>query len=303
MQQHFHTVLGSMAADELGITLPHEHICCYSEYLYRMAGNRYLDKQALFLHAVSYLKEMKERYKLNTFIDCTPVNIGRDLDLLKRVSEHTGVNIISATGFYHTEEPLVSNLAPECIADYIISDAQAVRPGILKCAVEREQISPGLEKVLTAVAKAQQALELPVVLHTNARNRNGLQALQLLLDCGVKPQAVTVGHLSDTDDAEYLKTIAAYGCYLGFDRLYGNTSEEYIGKTTEKIMALCRLGYSDKILLSHDALFYNGFEAAPKINQTPRYAYVFDYILPELPADIARKITVENPAKMLGCGK
>ena len=27
------TVLGDIKEDALGITLPHEHICCYSEYL------------------------------------------------------------------------------------------------------------------------------------------------------------------------------------------------------------------------------------------------------------------------------
>ena len=301
--QHYKTVLGDVAAADLGVTLPHEHICCYSEYLYQMAGKQYLDKDLLLLYAVEYLKELKKTYHLHTFVDCTPVNIGRDLDLLKRASEQSGVNILCSTGFYYTEEPLVCRLAPERIADFLITDALSSQASILKCAVEQEQISSGLEKILTAIGQAQRSLGLPIVLHTNAKNKNALPALEILLSCGVKPQAITVGHLSDTDDVEYLKTVAAYGCYLGFDRLYGDTSEEYINKTTQKILALTQSGFGDKLLLSHDALFFNGFEPDPQIRKTPRYAYVFDHILPKLPTELAEKITRENPANMLGCGE
>ena len=37
----------------------------------------------------------------------------------------------------------------------------------------------------------------------------------------IQPNAVTVGHLSDADDPEYVKSIASYGCYIGLDRMYG----------------------------------------------------------------------------------
>ena len=34
---HIKTVLGNIPEQDLGITLAHEHICCYSEYPYQMA--------------------------------------------------------------------------------------------------------------------------------------------------------------------------------------------------------------------------------------------------------------------------
>lgn len=71
----FKTVLGDISESDLGATLVHEHICCYSEYAYRMAGKDYLDKDALADTATGYLKELKKKYGLATFVDCTPINI------------------------------------------------------------------------------------------------------------------------------------------------------------------------------------------------------------------------------------
>lgn len=37
------TVLGEISKKALGVTLPHEHICCYSEYALMMMGKRYIE--------------------------------------------------------------------------------------------------------------------------------------------------------------------------------------------------------------------------------------------------------------------
>jgi phosphotriesterase-related protein len=295
------TVLGDIKEDALGITLPHEHICCYSEYAYRMAGNDYLDKNALVGTSRIYLKELKKKYGLATFVDCTPINIGRDVELLKRISEQSEINIICSTGFYYTDEPVLYNTTADQLCRCIVSDAQSVNAGIIKCAVENETISCFGEKLLQACAKAHLCLGLPIVLHSNANNRNALKALEILFSEGINPNAVTVGHLSDTDDLEYVKSIASYGCFIGLDRLYKNTSEEYVSKKTQSILELCKASYEDQILLSHDALFFNGFEAELKIYEQPRFSYCFDYILPQLPKSLSDKLMVQNPMRMLSC--
>ena len=98
--------------------------------------------------------------------------------------------------------------------------------GVIKCAVEHETISPFQEKLLRACAKTQLQLGLPIVLHTNAKNQNATKALPILLSEGVTPSSVTVGHLSDTDDFDFIKNIASCGCYIGLDRLYQGISQE-----------------------------------------------------------------------------
>ena len=174
------TVLGEIRADALGVTLPHEHICCYNEYALRMMGERYLDKDALRAASVAYLKEMKKKYSLSTVFDCTPVNIGRDIDLLRRVSEESEINIATSTGFYYTDEPSLYSATAEMIAEYILTDAKATNAAIIKCAVEREEITPFLEKVLRACAMAHRECGLPIVMHSNARNKNARAALEIL---------------------------------------------------------------------------------------------------------------------------
>lgn len=297
----FKTVLGDISESDLGVTLAHEHICCFSEYAYQMVGKDYLDKNALADTATVYLKELKKKYGLATFVDCTPINIGRDVELLKRISEQSEINIICSTGFYYTDEPVLYNTSAEQLCKYMVADAYAVNAGIIKCAVENEAITCFGEKLLRACAKAHLCLGLPIVLHSNANNRNALKALEILFSEGVNPNAVTVGHLSDTDDLEYVKSIASYGCFIGLDRLYKNTSEEYISKKTQSILELCKASYEDQILLAHDALFFNGFEAELKIYEQPRFSYCFDYILPRLPKSLSDKLMVQNPMRMLSC--
>jgi predicted metal-dependent phosphotriesterase family hydrolase len=74
-------------------------------------------------------------------------------------------------------------------------------------------------------------------------------------------------------------------------------------KKVYAINDLCNGGFEDKILLSHDALVYNGFNPDLTINETPRFPFVFDNILPKLSNQLAQKIMIENPIKMLKCGE
>lgn len=295
------TILGDISENDVGIALPHEHICCYSEYLYQMAGKKYMNKEQLLDCCVTYLKYLKERYNLETIIDCTPINIGRDVELLKKISQKTRVNIICSTGFYYTEEPVMFNTTVEKLCEYIILDAENVNAGIIKCAVENEDISSFEEKLLRASSQAQLQLGLPMVIHTNANNNNGKKALDIILSEDVNPKAVTIAHLSDTDDMGYIRYFAECGCYIGFDRIYDDSLEEYIKQKIDVVMELCEIGYDNKILLSHDAQFFNGFDKKSDIIRTPRLNYLFDYILPNLPKEIGEKIVKDNVLKMLKC--
>ena len=215
------------------------------------------------------------------------------------MSDESEIKIVSSTGFYYTDEPVLYTAAAEELADYIVTDAKATNAGIIKCAVEREEITPFLEKVLRACAMAQKELGLPIVMHSNARNQNAKAALEILFSDGVAPSAVTVGHLSDTEDIDYVKEIAAHGCFIGLDRLRADTSEEYISKKLAMINGLTQAGYGGQILLSHDSLFFSGFDKQPKINEKPRLAYVFEHILPRFSEKMQKMLTVENPARAI----
>ena len=295
------TVLGNISANEIHTALCHEHICYYSDYLYMMSGKDYLDFDKLEEKAVAELRLLKEKYGLNLFVDCTPINIGRNIELLKRVSEKSGVNIVCSTGFYYTDEPVLFTSSVQTLAEHIINDAKNINAGIIKTAVESKNTSDFNKKILQATAVVYKELNLPIVVHTNANNQNGLSALEFLLENGVKPEKITIGHLSDTEDLNYILKIAKSGCYIGLDRMYDVKTEEYINKKVNTVLSLCDEGYADKIILSHDESFFNGFEARPKIKDNVRFSYVFDYIRPRLPEDVFDKIIRQNPIDMLSC--
>lgn len=295
------TVLGKINECDVKSTLTHEHICCYCEFLYQMSLDKYIDKTEVEKAAVNHLKYLKEKYGLNLFLDCTPANIGRDVELLKRVSEKSGVHIVCSTGLYYTYNPIISSMNAETIAEHYVNDAKSINAGIIKAAVEEEKISDFNKKLLISSALAQSELGLPIVLHTNANNKNGLKALEILFNNGVNPQKTTVGHLSDTDDIEYVLEILSLGCYVALDRLHNNTSVDYISKKIKIIQSLCDAGYGDKILLSHDDMFFTGFSAEHKVQPIPRFEYVYKNILPRLDEITADTIMRKNPIAMLSC--
>lgn len=295
------TVLGRVSENEINAVLCHEHVCCYSEYLWKMSGKKLFNENELLMVAVKQLRHLNDKYGMNLFIDCTPVNIGRNVKLLRKLSRESGVYIVCSTGFYYTEEAILFNTPVDTLTEYYIRDALHVNAGIIKVAVESEFLSEFNKKLITASANTQRNTGLPIVLHTNAKNKNGIRALDMLLDKGVPSSAITVGHLSDTEDFDYVKKIAGYGCYVGLDRLYKNTSEDYIQRKIATINTLIDAGFVGRIILSHDDLIYNGFDSVPQIGYNPRFNYVFDNILNRLKNDVAETIIRKNPIRMLNC--
>lgn len=299
-KREIRTVLGKKKFEKSTVTLSHEHICCYSEYLNTMS-DRYLSEAELIEKSVDVLRKMKEKYNLGLFLDCTPLNIGRNIEILKQVSKLSEVDIVCSTGFYYNDEPILNCASAEMLADFMIEDANNACAGIIKSAVEYEDISDFNIKLLKASAIAQRKTGLPIILHTNANNRNGLKAIEIILGENVEPEKIVVGHLSDTDDVEYIKNFTNLGCYVALDRLYDNRDEEYANAKIRQINMLCDAGCENQILLSHDDSIFQGFSDKPQINE-PRWSYMFEHIAPKLDENIANKIIKENPLKML-CGK
>lgn len=295
------TVLGKIDAQNVGVTLPHEHICCYYEPFYQICKEKYIDKGMLENVAVEYLTYMKNTYGLNTLIDCTPINIGRDVDLLKAISNRTQINIICSTGFYYTEEPLVNAITKEDIAQKIIYDVlHYSNAGVLKIAVENKFLSSYDKKIIDAVSLVQNELNLPICVHTNANNQNGKMVLERLLANGIRPSTITIGHLSDANDLSYVEEILKSGCYVGFDRIY-NEDDEYMKNKAQGISCLSEKGYKNKILISHDEQIFNGFDKACEIKKYNVYERIFSRLLPHLEEDALEQFFCKNTVNMLCC--
>ena len=130
-----------------------------------------------------------------------------------------------------------------------------VRAGILKCASDRPGITPGVERVLRAVAQAHRATGVPITTHTPTPPEPwGLQQQRIFKEEGVDLSRVVIGHSGGTLNTDYHLALIENGSYLGFDHfgLSGFTLEERV----DAVVRLCDRGYADRIVLSHDAMCF-----------------------------------------------
>jgi phosphotriesterase-related protein len=269
-----------------------------------MAGKFYLDKEKLFDVAVARLKEMKQKHSLCTMVDCTPTNIGRDLDLLRHVSQESGVNIISSTGFYYTNEIMTERHSEQYIEDLLLYDINNNSVGIIKYAVQASKMSDFDKKILDILCSVQKKTAIPLCIHTNSGCKNGTEVLQFVLDRNISPEAVTIGHCSDSEDPGYVKDLLSSGCYAGFDRIYRTDDTAYYEKKANDIIQLCNDGFSRKILLSHDNLCFNGFCDKAEIVGFNPYEVISERLLPclydkGLGKEEVNRLICDNPKNML----
>src|SRR5688500_16004783 len=92
------TVTGPVAADRLGVTLMHEHVLVDFIGAGQVSPSRY-DRDVVFAAVLPYLEQVRG-LGCDTLVECTPAYLGRDPRLLERLSEASGIHILSNTGYY-----------------------------------------------------------------------------------------------------------------------------------------------------------------------------------------------------------
>ena len=109
--------------------------------------------------------------------------------------------------------------------------------------------------MLRAVCAAHRATGAPITVHTHPESRSGLEVARVVAEEEVDPRAVVLGHSGDTADADYLAELADAGFLLGMDRFginFAISFDQRVGVVVE----MCRRGYADSMVLSHDASCY-----------------------------------------------
>src|SRR5262249_60994449 len=127
-----------------------------------------------------------------------------------------------------------------------------VRSGCRKCGVDREGRAPGVERVLRAVAAAHKQTGAPIMVHTHPGTKRGSEVAKLLGELEVDPHRVQLAHSGDSEDVDYLASLADAGFQLGMDR-FGLDSALPTDKRVATVAELCRRGYGGSMVLSQDA--------------------------------------------------
>jgi phosphotriesterase-related protein len=292
------TVRGPVELDDLGTTLMHEHVFVLSEEIRQNYGGSYWDEEVRVADAIDKLRELKSR-GVTTIVDPTVIGLGRYIPRIARVNAHVELNIIVATGIYTYNdlphffgysgpgtwlggpEPLVE-LFTRDITDGIAGTP--VKAAFLKCAIDRRGMTPGVERAMRAVAQTHVATGVPITVHTDARSGSGLTAQKLLREEGADLSKVVLGHSGDSTDFDYLAALMDAGSFIGMDR-FGIDSLLPFERRVETVAELCRRGYAERMVLSHDAACYiDWFPPGAKEEALPnwRFTHIHDDVLPAL---------------------
>ena len=264
------TTKGVIDTAQLGTTLMHEHIFVLSSEINQNYPATWGDEEKRIADAIARLNELKAS-GVDSVVDLTVVGLGRYIPRIKRIAAATNINIIVATGVYTFNDlPFHFNYrGPNTILggedpmiEMFVKDIQegiadtGVKAAILKCATDEPGVTPGVERVLHAVAKAHRITGVPISTHTHAHTRRGLEQQTIFAAEGVDLSRVVIGHSGDTTDIDYLEELIASGSYLGMDRFGIDTMLPFEDRVNT-VVKMCERGHADKMVLSHDAMCYS----------------------------------------------
>jgi phosphotriesterase-related protein len=246
------SVLGPLDTKNLGFTLMHEHVMSQgfvARNYPELFGDRFLDR---IIDGIAAAKQGG----VDTIIDATTFDLGRDVSLLAEISRRTKVNIIACTGWWMNLPSYLAGHSPDLYADLFVREIQegiagtGIKAGILKSAADFGGVTATGEIMLRAVARAHRRTQVPIMLHSYAPEQVAKRQLAILKEEGVDLKRVAVDHVNDTKDMEYITWLLEQGCYLGMDRYPGLNLSAHA--RTETLKWLIDAGWVDRLLPSHD---------------------------------------------------
>lgn len=269
------TVLGPVDSAELGTTYVHEHVFVLTTEVQQNFPEEWGSEEERVADAVERLRALAAQ-GVRTIIDPTVIGLGRYIPRIRTIAEQVPeLQIVVATGcytydsvpfFFHHRGPALGAVlgadVPDPMVEMFVGDitvgiaGTGVRAGMLKCAIDEPGLTPGVERVLRAVAGAHRATGTPITVHTHPGSQTGLVVQRVLCEEeGVDPRRVVLGHSGDSTDADHLSALAEAGFVLGMDRFgihLGHTFES----RCDMVVEMCRRGFTDRMVLSHDAACY-----------------------------------------------
>jgi len=251
------TVLGPIDPADLGRALTHEHVMVDFVGADQVSPDRY-DADEVFLTMLPYLTDLKAA-GIDALFECSPDYLGRDPLLLKRLSEASGIHLITNTGWY--KDPFLPPFAHEASAEDIaarwIKEATdgigdtGIKPGFIKIAVNPGDLVPVQQKIVKAAALTSMATGLVIACHTG-HGQAALQELDILDEVGCPADRLIIVHCDAEPDQDLHWRIAERGAWLSYDGIREGNAEQRLPLLLE---ALKR--YPDQLLISQDAGWYN----------------------------------------------
>ncbi len=287
------TVSGPIVPDDLGVTLTHEHLLVDFIGADETGYHRW-NRDSVAATLLPYLEAL-ETHGVVTFIDPTPAYLGRDPELLKMLSEKSGLHIVTNTGYYGARSNQfipgeAMDMSAGELADAWIQEFEAgiegsgVHPGFIKIGVDNaETLSAFHDTLITAAALANKSTGLVIASHTGP-DAPAFAQLEVLDRMDVPLSSFIWVHAQSGTEQGNIEA-AERGAWISLDGFNAARDETPGSKFSsawyaERISALKEAGYLNRVLLSHDAGWYRPGE--PGGGEIRGYTGIFTHLLPEL---------------------
>ena len=300
------TVKGWIDAKDMGLTLAHEHaLANFQTYAEWSAHPLPYDRDEVVTVVAPRLQRLRA-LGCKTFVDVTAAHLGRDPLLLRRLSEQSGLNILTVTGNYaafdNTHLPpwaftdSAQALSARWIADWTNGvDGSGIRPGLIKLGFNGGPLSDVERKLIDAGALTHLRTGLTIGAHTGPAT-SAFEQLAALEKAGVHPSAWIWIHAQNEPDPARHVEAARRGAWVEFDGIDPKSLDLHVKLVTHMRDA----GLLDHVLISQDAGWYT--VGQPLGGEARSYETIFTDFLPALRAKgfgaaEIDTLLVRNPAK------
>lgn len=257
-----HTVRGEVEPNQLGLTLPHEHLFVrIMEGWFVQPRNEIEEQFAAQPMSLGILPMVARRAWSNrdncrvedfqvvlrevegfaragggTLVDLTLDAIGRDPRRAQEISRLTGIHVISGCGYYvqQTHPAEISALSVEEIAEHLEAELQegiaktGIRPGVIGEIGTSRPLSQGELKILKAASLAHNQTGAPISVHLFPAGGTAHHVLDILEDAGVDLTKVALCHLDGQDPInidEHVE-LARRGALVEYDMFGSNWASD-----------------------------------------------------------------------------
>ena len=258
------TVCGEIRPDQLGYCQMHEHI--FVRHTPAAVSNPAL----CFDNEEKSIKELQDYYSNGgrTIIDAQPWSAGRDIRVLARLSQASGVQIVASTGYhlliFYSTDHWIHFADMHQLTDLFIRELTTgaecqnlkiitpdLRAGIVKAAIPAEGPVGRYEILLRSAAQAAAVTGVPLLIHTE-KGKNAIPAVQVCKEEGMQTERIVICHADrQAENLVYHEAIAETGVYLDYDTIhrlaYHDDQQECV-----LISHMIGAGYGNRLLLSLD---------------------------------------------------
>jgi len=299
------TLTGAISQEELGTVRMHEHLVTDPpEFVAQEDPDLVLDSEQ---KAIEELRRLKEVTEVETLVDGTAIDYGRNINRMKRIAEVAEMNIIATTGFNRGIffDDWIHNYAVDQLTELLIREltegisGTKLKAGILKAGSDYNRITKVEEKTFRAVARAHLETGAPIQTHTEMGTM-GREQLDIFAEEGVDLSRIVLIHIDRNLDYGYHKELLERGANIMYD---GPSKIKYYpdGWRIEVLKKLIADGFTDQLFISNDM----GRKSYLKsYGGGPGWEYVHTKFIPRLKKngiteEEIKQIFIENPGRFL----